>query len=76
MKSGPGSVIGIATGYGLDGSGIEFRCGAKFSTPVQTDPGTHPASCAMDTAFFHGVKRGRSVTLNPHPLLVPFVMKE
>ena len=23
--SGPGSVVGIATGYGLDGPGIEFR---------------------------------------------------
>jgi hypothetical protein len=24
---GPGSVVGIATAYGLDGPGIEFRCG-------------------------------------------------
>jgi hypothetical protein len=24
-KSGPGSIVGIATGYGLDGPGIEFR---------------------------------------------------
>jgi hypothetical protein len=24
---GPGSVVGIATGYGLDGPGIEFRLG-------------------------------------------------
>jgi len=44
IVSGPGSVVGIATGYGLDGPGIEFRWGARFSAPVQTGPGAHPAS--------------------------------
>ena len=29
---GPGSVVGIATGYGLDGPGIESRCGEIFRT--------------------------------------------
>ena len=29
---GPGSVIGIATRYGLDGPGIESRCGEIFRT--------------------------------------------
>jgi len=29
-KCGPGSVVGIATGYGLDGPGIEFRWGRDF----------------------------------------------
>ena len=38
---GPGSIVGIATGYGLDGPWIETRCGARFSAPVQTDPGAH-----------------------------------
>jgi len=33
---GPGSVVGIATGYGLEGPGIESRWGARFSAPVQT----------------------------------------
>jgi len=28
--SGPGSVVGIATGYGLDGPGIESRWGVRF----------------------------------------------
>jgi hypothetical protein len=28
--SGPGSVVGIATGYGLDGPGIEARWGRDF----------------------------------------------
>ena len=27
---GPGSVVGIATDYGLDGPGIEFRWGRDF----------------------------------------------
>jgi hypothetical protein len=39
VKCGPGSVVGIATGYGLDGPGIECRWGARFFTPVQTGPG-------------------------------------
>ena len=31
-KSGPGSVVGIATAYGLDGPGIESRWGEIFRT--------------------------------------------
>jgi len=45
--------------------------GARFSAPVQTGPGAHPASCAMGTGSFLGVKCDRGVTLTPHPLLVP-----
>jgi hypothetical protein len=51
---GPGSSVGIATGYGLDGPGIESRWGARFSAPVQTGPGAHPASCTMGTGSFPG----------------------
>jgi hypothetical protein len=50
--------------------------GARFSALVPTGPGAHPASCIMGTGFFPGVKSGRGVTLTPHPLLVPLVMKE
>jgi hypothetical protein len=71
QNCGPGSVVGIATGYGLDGPRIESRWGARFSVPVHTGPGAHPASCTMDTGSFSGVKNGRGVTLTPHPLLVP-----
>jgi len=49
---------------------------ARFSAPVQTGPRAHPASCAMGTGSFPGVKSGRDVTLTSHPLLVPLVMKE
>jgi len=34
---GPGSVVGIATGYGLDGPGIESRWGRDF--PQLSRPG-------------------------------------
>jgi hypothetical protein len=49
--------------------------GAKFSAPVQTGPGAHPASCTMGTGSFTAVKIGRGVTLTPHPLLVPWSRK-
>jgi len=66
----PGSSVAIATGYKLDGPGIESRWKARFSVLVQTSPGAHPASCTMGTESFTGVKSGRGVTLTPHPLLV------
>jgi hypothetical protein len=72
----PGIIVGIATAYGLDGPGIEFRWGGKISAPVQTGPVAHAASCKMATGSFPGLKSGRGVTLTPHPLLVPLVMKE
>ena len=68
--TGPDSVVGIATGYGLDGQGIESRWGRDFPS-VQTGPGAHPASCIMGPGSFPGVNSGRGVTLTPHTLLVP-----
>jgi hypothetical protein len=52
---GPGSSVGIATGYGLDGPGIESRWGRDFSKtsrlalrptqpPVKWIPGLSPSS--------------------------------
>jgi len=67
VSNGPGSVVSIATGYRLDGPGIESRWGARLSTPVQTSPGAHPASSKMGSGSFPGVKSGRGVTLTPHP---------
>jgi hypothetical protein len=43
---------------------------ARFSAPVQTGPGAHPASFTMGTGLFPGVKCGRGVTLTTHTLLV------
>ena len=62
-----GSSGGIATGYGLDGPGIESRWEARLSAPVQTGPVAHPASCTTGTWSFPRVKSGRGVTLTPHP---------
>jgi hypothetical protein len=67
--------IDIATGYGLDGPGIESQWGAKFFAPVPTCPGAHPAYCTMGTRSFTGVKSGRGLTLTPHPLLVHWSWK-
>jgi len=50
-----GQLVGIATDYGLDGPGIESQWGLDFP-PVQTGPGTHPASCKMGAWSFPGVE--------------------
>ena len=58
----PRHTVGIATRYGLDGPGIESRWGARFSAPVQTGHGTHPASYTMGIGSFPGVRLpGRGV---------------
>jgi len=67
IVSGPGSSVGIAPGYGLGRSGDRIPVEARFSAPVQTGPGAHPAFCTMGTLSFPGVKSGRGVTLTPHP---------
>ena len=48
---GRDSSVGIATGYGLDGPGIESRVGggARYSSPIQTGPGFLSFSCTMGT---------------------------
>jgi len=41
---------------------------ARFSAPVQTSPGAHPAFYTMGTGSFPGVKRpGLDVDHPPHP---------
>ena len=67
---GPGSSVGIATDYGLDGPGIESRWGRDFP-PLQTGSEAHPASCTMGSGSFPAVKCGRDVLLTTHPLLAP-----
>jgi hypothetical protein len=70
MHSGPGSTVGIVTGYGLDGWGIESLWGRDF--PQLSRPALGPTQ-PPGTGFLLGVKSGWGVTLTPHPLLVPLV---
>jgi hypothetical protein len=56
-------------------SGDRTPVGARFSAPVQTGPGAHPASCTIGTGSFPRVKSGRGATLTPHPLLGPWSWK-
>ena len=72
---GRDSSVGIATRYGLDGPGDRIPVGARFSTPVQTGPGAHPASCTMGTGSFSGVKRSGRGADHPSPHLSAEVMK-
>jgi hypothetical protein len=71
---GPGSSVGIATDYGLDGPGIESRWGRDFP-PVQPGPGAHPASCKIVIGSFPGVKCGRGMLLTTRPPSSAEVMK-
>ena len=63
----PGSSVGIATDYGLDGPGSNPGGDEVF----QIGLGAHLASCEMGTGSFPGVKWGRGVLLTTHSLLVP-----
>jgi hypothetical protein len=67
-NAGWDSSVGIAIRCGLDG------WGARFSAPIQTGPGAHPASYTMGTWSFPEVKRlGRGVD---HPPLFGAEVKE
>jgi len=64
---GRDSSVGTATWYGLNGPGSNPG-GARFSAPIQTDPGAHPPSYTMGTGSFPRVKRpGRGVHHPLHP---------
>ena len=65
--TGRDSIVGIATGYGLGGTGIESQWGAQVPAPVQTGPGAHPASYMMGAGSFPGVKRPGDGVDHPPP---------
>jgi hypothetical protein len=56
-------------------SGDRILVEARFSAPVQTSSGAHPAYCTMDTGSFPGIKNSGRVTLTPHLLLMPWSRK-
>jgi hypothetical protein len=57
-------------------TGDRIPVGARFSAPVQTGPGAHPASCIMGTASFPGVKIGGGRDADPSSPSSAVVMKE
>ena len=75
-KTGSGKLSRYSDSLGAGRSGDRITAKAKFSAPVQTGPGAHPASYAMDTGSFPGVKRpGRGVD-HPPLHLAPRLKKE
>ena len=54
---GPGSAVGIATGYGLGGPGIEFRCGRDF--PHLSRPALEPTQPPVQ--WIRGLSEGKDL---------------
>jgi len=71
----PCSLVGIATGYGLDGPGIESLWGRNFPHLSRTALGLIQPPAQWIPGFSQMVKSSRGVTLTPHPLLVPWTWK-
>jgi hypothetical protein len=62
------SSAGLATRYGLDGPGIEFRWGGgRFSAPIQTGLGAHPTPHTNSTGSFPRVMWPRRGVDHPPP---------
>ena len=57
-EDGPGSSVGIAIDYGLDGPGSNPGEDEISPPPDQSDPGAHLASCTMGTGSFPGAGGG------------------
>ena len=70
MSCGPGSVVSLATAYGLDGSGIESRWGRNF--PHVSRPALRPTQPPVQ--WVPGLCRGKvrpGREADHSPLLVP-----
>jgi hypothetical protein len=70
------SVGSIATGYGLDGLGIESWWGRDFLHLSRLALGPTQPPVQWVPGLFRGLKSGRGVTLTPSPPSSAVVMKE
>jgi len=71
---GPGSSVGIATGYWLDGP-VSNPGGHEIFVPSRPALGPTQLPVKWVLGFSPGVKCGRGVLLTTHPLLVPRSLK-
>jgi hypothetical protein len=62
---GPGSSLGIAIGYGLEGPGIESQWGRDFPHLSGPAPGPTQPPVQWVPGFSRGVESGRALTLTP-----------
>ena len=70
LISGPGTSVGIATDYRLDGPGSNPG-GDEIFRPSRSALGPTQPPVKGYRVFSGGVKCGRGVLLTTHPLLVP-----
>ena len=71
MFCGPGSSVGVVTGYGLDGPGIESQWGQDFADR----PWSPPIHLYNGYRDFPGGKEWPGHDAAPHQLLVPWSNK-
>jgi len=76
LYCGPGSVVDIAIGYGLDGPGIEFPWGGEIFRTYPDRPWCPPSLLYNGYRVFPGGKEWPGRDADPSPPLVPLVMKE
>jgi hypothetical protein len=69
QRCGPSSVVDKATGYGLDGPGIESRWGRDFPHLSRPAP---PSPLYNEYRVFSGGKERPGRDAEPSPLLVPW----
>ena len=70
-----GSLVGIATGYGLDGPGIESRWWGEIFRTCPDRPWGPPSLLYNEYRVFPGGKDLPGREADPHPLLVPWSRK-